>query len=63
MSSMVQVILTRLSDGSEFEGVAWKDNEKYEAIWHEGGLRFVFFFNEDGTQVGPPKYSLRAKSV
>jgi hypothetical protein len=59
MSSLIQVVLTRLSDGSQFEGMAWCDGGKYEAIWTEGGLRHVFHFKEDGSQIGQNKYSLR----
>lgn len=59
MSSIVQVILTRLSDGAEFEGMAWCDGGRYEAIWNEGGLRHVFHFREDGRQIGMNKYAMR----
>ena len=59
MSSLVQVILTRLSDGAEFEGMAWCDGGRYEAIWNEGGLRHVFHFREDGRQIGSNKYRMR----
>jgi hypothetical protein len=59
VSSLVQVVLTRLSDGKEFEGMAWHDGGKYEAIWNEGGLRCVFSFSGDGVQIGRECYSLR----
>lgn len=60
MSSLVQVILTRLSDGEEFPGMAWCDGEgKYEAIWNEGGLRLVFHFRDDGSQIGHNRYRMR----
>lgn len=63
MSSLVQVILTKLSSGEEFEGMAWCDNGKYEAIWNEGGLRCVFLFNEDGSQIGTNKYRMRRANL
>ncbi|MBM4057565.1 MAG: hypothetical protein FJ275_04920 [Planctomycetes bacterium] len=59
MSSIVQVILTRLSDGAEFEGMAWCDGGRYEAIWNESGLRHVFHFREDGRQIGQNRYTMR----
>lgn len=60
MSSIVQVVLTKLSTGEEFPGMAWCDGSgKYEAIWNEGGLRCVFHFGEDGRQIGPNRYSMR----
>lgn len=59
MSSLVQVVITRLSDGEQFEGMAWCDAGKYEAIWNEGGLRCVFSFELDGSQIGRRRYSLR----
>lgn len=61
MSTLVQVVLTRLSDGETFEGTAWFDSGKYEAIWYEGGLRLIFLFDESGKQIGMSKYSLRRK--
>lgn len=63
MPSLAPVEITRLSDGEKFEGTAYHADGKYEAIWYEGGLRFVFFFDEKGTQVGSSKYSLRLRSV
>lgn len=59
MSSIVQVILTKLSTGETFEGMAWCDSGRYEAIWHEGGLRHVFLFDLEGKQIGSNRYSLK----
>ena len=59
MSFLVPITLTRLSDGAEFDGMAWCDGGKYEAIWNEGGLRHVFHFREDGRQIGANKYRMR----
>lgn len=63
MPSLAQVEITRLSDGETFDGTAYHADGKYEAIWYEGGLRYVFFFDEEGVQVGPSKYSLRVRPV
>ncbi len=43
--------------------MAWCDNGKYEAIWNEGGLRCVFHFNEDGSQIGPNRYRMRRANL
>jgi hypothetical protein len=59
MSSIVQVLITKLSTGEDFEGIAYHDSENYEAVWHEGGVRLVFNFDESGDQVGMNKYRLR----
>ena len=61
MPSLVPVELTRISDGTKFEGTAYHADGKYEAIWYEGGLRHVFYFDEEGSQLGPRKYSLQIK--
>jgi hypothetical protein len=59
MSSIVQVLITKLSTGEEFEGIAYRDGGNYEAVWHEGGLRLVFNFDESGEQVSMNNYRLR----
>ena len=59
MSSLVQVIITKIATGDEYEGMALYDNEKYEAIWNEGGLRCVFHFDENGKQISLSNYCLR----
>lgn len=61
MPSLVQVELIRLSDQVKFEGTAYRADGKYEAIWYEDGLRHVFYFDEEGSQLGPRKYSLEIK--
>jgi hypothetical protein len=59
MNSLVQVIITKLSSGKEYPGLAWCVDGQYEAIWNEGGLRCVFHFNDDGSQIGSNRYKMR----
>jgi len=59
MSSIIQVVLTKLSTEETFEGMAWCDAGRYEAVWNEGGLRCVFLFDLQGKQIGPNRYSLK----
>jgi len=59
MSSIVQVVLTNIATGEEYDGFAFRDDKKYEAVWNEGGLRLIFNFDENGSQIGINKYSLR----
>lgn len=59
MNSLVQVIITKLSSGDEYQGLAWCVDGKYEVIWHEGGLRCIFHFNDDGSQIGAKRYKMR----
>jgi hypothetical protein len=52
------VILTKLSTGESFEGLAYREENDYEAIWNEGGLRCVFHFDASGKQIGMNDYVL-----
>jgi hypothetical protein len=59
MNTLSRVTVCCLSNGKEYDALAWKqDDGSYSVTWTEGGLRLSFRFQGNGVQIGTNKYKL-----
>jgi hypothetical protein len=59
VNTLSRLVVRRLSNGEEYDGLAWRqDDETYSVTWTEGGLRHCFRFQVNGEQIGMDKYKL-----